>query len=646
MSEPPHHPRRFLALPLENTTRSQRNRFSAEPIETTSKSNRKKATSQNTLTTKGIVRDERAPESTETTNKVNRIKAIPEPAPTARNMQCESTAGLIGREVERDKGKIATTRVEPTTRRKFAPQLIETTRRSHRAGDARSAVERYRGDDEDGPPLLPHERTQPPARMGVVGNDHPLLPHEPTRPPSQHAGRTSAGEMSRRRRPIPIPPANTRAPSSADMPQYSMPRRTTSTHPHDNTRRHSFIVPSLEPIISQPNSDESNCPSLSTSPSLSSETSSLADLWHYASGMRESCDDRFSGYLLTLAARAAEKQLREQAMAAYVNDDHHEPVEHFANDRESDDSDTDVLELELAPRRGNAGMGAVKLDSQDEFHWEARNMQKQQAQRDRQGDERKSYELDPEVIRRPSIKDDNAVFTRLAATDASGAPKNIIGGWQKGIGLGPMRDAASPPMLGGSLKFRLCYSPQQTTSELEHSNRRSASRNTNGDGLWMGLCSTMCRGKDVTPGVISGSNKTPPTLKSTFATPETKGVEELDVDAEIDREFNDGFVTQVYNYLSLGYPCLARKFDVELSRVSGIPLEEISSADLLADAKGYVGLGEGVGVTMAGVVNGRCGRWKALSSYIREWAKQSSSTGVGLGFDTWGMRARKGSWAI
>ncbi|KAH0537086.1 hypothetical protein FGG08_006088 [Glutinoglossum americanum] len=633
MSEPSHPSQRFLALPAETTTKIQRNRRIIEPVETTSKSSRKKITSQSVGTVVASV---------EKTAKTNHNGVIPEPTPTTtRETRCESTARAIERKVE-NKNKATPLDTKPTTLRKFAPQLIETTRHSRRAGDARHPT----GDDDDNLPLLPHERTQtPPYRIGDDDDSPPLLSHERARPPPQHIGRPRAGEMSRRRRPIPIPPANTRAPSSTGILQYPMPRRTSSMHPHDNTRRHSFVVPSLEPIISQPNSDESNCPSLSTSPSLSSETSSLADLWRYASGMRESCDDRFSGYLLALAARAAEKQLREQAMAAYVNDDYHEPVEHFANDRESDDPDTDVLELELVPRRRNARGDAVR-DSQDDFDWKARGMLVHQAQLGRRRDEQEQ-ELDIGLTRL-SIKGEVAASARLAATDASGAPKDIIGGWQKGVGLGPMRDAASPPMLGSSLKFRLCYSPRQISSELDHSNQGNASRSKNGGGLWMGLCLAKPKGEDTASKVMSRLDETPPTPKAiSFSCRAEHAKGGRDIDAEIDREFNDEFVTQVYNYLSLGYPCLARKFDEELSQVSGVPLGEISSADQLANAKGYVGLGEGVGVATVGVVDGRCGRWKALRSYIREWAKQSPGMEQGgVGLDTWGVRARKGSWAI
>jgi hypothetical protein len=644
MSELSHPSRRFLALPVETTTRSHR--AAAEPIETTLKTNKKKTTSQNAGTSKGRAKDGRTVESPESTTKVGYGRFMPESAQTTtESTLSESAAGSTERGTETYKSTSIPIRIEPTTRRKFAPQLIETTRRSRRSGDPHRAVELYKTSDDD-PPLLPHERTHlPPHHLGDGDDDGPpLLPHERTRPPP-HRPRTGTGEMTRRRRPIPIPPANTRVPSSADILQYSVPRRTSSTHPHENTRRHSFVVPSLEPIISQPNSDESNCPSLSTSPSLSSETSSLADLRHYASGIRESGGERFSGYLLALAARAAEKQLREQAMAAYANDEYHEPVEHFANDRESDGSDADVLELELAPPRSNAGEDAVRRDTRDEYRREAREMRIHQTQFNQRRDGQKNYEIDSRIAKRSSKGHEIIASARLAATDASGAPKNIIGGWQKGVGLGPMRNAASPPMLGASLEFRLYYSPRQTTSELDHLSGPDASRNEDGGGLWMGLCSTRCKREVTTSRETPRPESTSRSPLSTIQARDTAG--ECNIEAEIDREFTDEFVTQVYNYLSLGYPCLARKFDKELSHVSGVPLEEISSSDSLADANGYVGLGEGVGVSTTGAVDSRCSRWKALRRYIREWAKQSPRMEQGgVGLDTWGVRARKGSWAI
>jgi hypothetical protein len=103
----------------------------------------------------------------------------------------------------------------------------------------------------------------------------------------------------------------------------------------------------------------------------------------------------------------------------------------------------------------------------------------------------------------------------------------------------------------------------------------------------------------------------------------------------------------VYNYLSLGYPSVARKFDVELSRISGVPLHELSRDDGAARAKGFVGLEEGVGITMQDAAEGKCARWNALRIYIRVWVKQHPDLSAGmLGPDAWGFRARRGSWGI
>jgi len=121
----------------------------------------------------------------------------------------------------------------------------------------------------------------------------------------------------------------------------------------------------------------------------------------------------------------------------------------------------------------------------------------------------------------------------------------------------------------------------------------------------------------------------------------------LTSEQEIDQEFNDGFVTQIYNYLSLGYPSMARKYDGELSKISKIPMEELRKDDKAKNSKGYVGAPEGTGLDMHGVQNGHCSRWIALRLYVREWARQQPRMADrDGGADDWGNRARRGSWAI
>jgi hypothetical protein len=122
----------------------------------------------------------------------------------------------------------------------------------------------------------------------------------------------------------------------------------------------------------------------------------------------------------------------------------------------------------------------------------------------------------------------------------------------------------------------------------------------------------------------------------------------LQLEKQIEEEFPARVITQIYNYLSLGYPSLAHMFDEELSKISRIPLEELRKDDYNVDAKGYVGAPEGDGVDESEVV-GKCKRWEALRLYVREWARQSPNfvdekrRSKGANED-WGARARKGSW--
>jgi hypothetical protein len=91
---------------------------------------------------------------------------------------------------------------------------------------------------------------------------------------------------------------------------------------------------------------------------------------------RESCDDRFSGYLLALAAKAAEKQLQEQALAAFPNESLHEVVEHFY-DREvelgSDDGEVEGIGMLL-----NDELPTVIRRKSTEIGWAAKEMQHHQ----------------------------------------------------------------------------------------------------------------------------------------------------------------------------------------------------------------------------------------------------------------------------
>ena len=490
-------------------------------------------------------------------------------------------------------------------------------------------------------------------------------------------------------------------------------------------RRHSFRVPGLPAIESNSaeDSENSQVPSLSTTPSaVSDETIDHRDGHQHLADRRESCDDRFSGYLLSLAARAAEKQLREQAlMAAYPNEGAREHVDHFGVDSDEDSP------------MGEEGVGLLSRDSDGDYDmfsrresvadgagWELKEMRRHQEKLEIERQERKKEQEEGDQVKSFNHHFASSTPGHVRFADSTAEPKNIVGGWQKDVNMEPMRKSASPPMLGKDLKFVLSQSPKPTMFDVHHyptpqkhageqssgdgsqglwggSNR---SRQNSGPGLWMGLC-----GKDTPqPGVgdsttgpsrsglmtpsfesddpfdqipIGGSTEpafdtpgttyppspvmtprersipmliTPPEVQ--LHLPAGHGVSNIDElitrEKDIEHEFNDTFVTQIYNYLSLGYPSLARPFDEELAKITNIAVPDLRKDDHSTNAKGYVGAPEGPGMTEECVKQGKCMRWTALKLYVHEWARQQPKMADGLMPPTqkWGDRARRGSWAI
>jgi len=147
---------------------------------------------------------------------------------------------------------------------------------------------------------------------------------------------------------------------------------------------------------------------------------------------------------------------------------------------------------------------------------------------------------------------------------------------------------------------------------------------------------------------LESKQQLPPSPPGSFENKAGRIDDVLQREKTIDEEFDDAFVTQIYNYLSLGYPSLAQKFDYELSKITKVPVETLRRDDCNANAKGYVGAPEGTGSDMRGMQEGHCERWIALRLYVREWARQHPhmlTTDDGPNKD-WGARARKGSWAF
>lgn len=393
---------------------------------------------------------------------------------------------------------------------------------------------------------------------------------------------------------------------------------------------------------------------------------------------RESCDDRFSGYLLELAAKAAEKQLQDQALAAFPNESNHQIVEHFY-DREVDPaSDEDSVEGIGMLLDDDHVPSTIRRKSTD-VGWMTKELQAHQEKLNRMREEETNAKIAAEATQ-PTFKDPfwtNGMTSKSAANDNNA---------KRDAELRCMRSAASPPMLGSDLKFRMCPSPKATKFETDQKIDVQPNKSENGGGLWGGYCVAEEDGEYLSP-----STKGPALIKTPYPeredsdqpapgakTPRNRefgvrmlaGIDErlraeaakAKAEEALLEEFDDTFVTQVYNYLSLGYPALARQFDAELARISRMSEEELRIDDHRKDAKGYIGIVNGFGgggqrtttpekrKRASGDGNaqdGYGGRWKALRIYILEWATQNPSMSNGvMGPSAWGVRARRGSWAI
>lgn len=271
-----------------------------------------------------------------------------------------------------------------------------------------------------------------------------------------------------------------------------------------------------------------------------------------------------------------------------------------------------------------------------------------------------------------------------------------------------MRTQRSPPMLGKDLVFRMCPSPQQTKLEpdqkwdKETCTTEEPNRDVSGQrGLWRGYCYTNDTKHEALvpaerPAMISTpmppatprehsdpfstafsahatfslSEEPTPLHTGSYPTISTSehrsrgapkglhmlmGLEErlkqekalADLEEKIASEFTDDFVTQVYNYLSLGYPAMARMYDDELSKISRYSLEELEHDDdavmdgIGSNAKGHIKIEMDIDTAE----DDRCPRWRALKQYIFEWARQHPDLD-NISPRPWGVQERRGSWGL
>lgn len=503
--------------------------------------------------------------------------------------------------------------------RRFLPQPIETSKASSHQGIASSRPRRFK------PELLETDHRSVKGPPASSSHRH----HHVSFGPSKASLELPADR--------PGPTARQTPPRSAsfDVPESRF-SYANLLRQHE-TRRHSFRVPDL-PSIPSDGSESSETSCETPSPSSSPRKSSAKPVQSRREGHwnRETRPDEFSPYLLSLAARSAQRELKEQALAAFPNEQVYQPVDHFAIDEEEGDSGDDEYLIYPQPHHIKS-----RRQSSADLSWELEYM--------RQHKEEAEQQL------RVMVASKNLDFSSPSHNAAS---RN----------RGP-----SPPMLGTDLVLPQSLSPDGTLCEDSLSENNGQGQQdpcrdcgglwcagaqpdeAGGAGLWMGTCRKaegfergsqvmtgiltpmiQCEEFNFTPGPRLESHMDPRLLKGQLS----KSSSTCLTPRKADAEFDDGFVTQIYNYLSLGYPCVARYYDHELTKISGISLEDLRRDDLCTDARGYV-------VAPLDNLAVGCVRWKALRLYIHEWARQQPNMVEDeTGLEAWGVPERRGSWAI
>jgi len=641
--------------------------------------------------------DEKSSHNASAMNKKLHVKFKPEPIATTYGSNRKSKRQ--GRSTPSDSlspQASASTIPENRPPRKFTPILLDTAKRSRRAGDPNAPISQdYR--TEYGYHAHPREHWR-----RVQGERTPSIATEAEEEgEAMDADETSSVSTtsSQRRKIAPL--------------DGTAPKRDTCLLPK---RQHSFRLPDLDTIESSESEEEAFASSLPPTPRQGSSPVAVSDsyqLFEHATKRRESIDDDWQHYLLGLERKKAQQRLEEQALAAYPNVDfgYEHPHHYFNND---DDDDTEMFDIEDRPVTWEGHDEDLtemrRRESTANASWEQREMQRYAEEAQQERNAKKTTAAKPTgpspfgKIKKPSDEYDAELRSML--------------------------DRARPPMLGKDLVFPRCASPDPARFDVTQGS--AALRNqmcyltaaANGEknkakegglwqsaakpenprdsvveaptisksstslkGLWGGFCITETdaaptRSGIATPPQPSGlmtpkpddSNLNPfhlafaegrPVGITTPGTPgshkisnradlqhlTTKLVSEREINDMMEAEYPDSFITQVYNYLSLGYPAVARAFDAELSKISRISVAELRQDDVKAGSapRGYIRFGsdfEGGGGQGVSEEAGSCVRWVALKKYVREWAKQEKNMvkdGAGWG-NMGGTGARRGSW--
>ena len=450
---PPAKPRRFLPQPVEESTRTSRKKKPIELDPTNLEDGVPASSEDSTLpgvpNTKPSTSGTRqfAPAPVETTRS-SRRKFAPEPVETSARSSKDKTEDkprrrFVPQPVEttarssKDKDQ-SDTSAKP--RRRFAPEPVETTVTRRRK--APQSEDPYEYAAEDGPAPSASQETDPPSRASSGGRKFSpeLLEtakgtyrHRVVKPPVREKSASPPPEEDDEVKPI----------EESRFSAASLTKRQ-----HEQTRKGSLMVPALSTIDSD-SGDDSEAPSLTNSRS-SAESEQRQNT-------RRAAGDSYTDYVLRLAQQnSTEKELQDQAMAAYINERTHEPVAHFAFDDEDEGS--------LRVGKMSAGRGVdirtFRRSSQDDLDWEMQNMRKHHAQL-----EAAKRELKHDTAGQSRFSA-AALATRHHREQKEQQAKKPRADEQSE--LAKMRAAASPPMLGNDLVFPYTISPKMTRCDTDH----------------------------------------------------------------------------------------------------------------------------------------------------------------------------------
>lgn len=376
-------------------------------------------------------------------------------------------------------------------------------------------------------------------------------------------------------------------------------------------------------------------------PSLSSSTSTddSVNQSKLEEQRRESCDEQYSAYLLSLAAQSADRQLREETFAAFPDKQVSKNINHSSIDTSYKRKSVPYTEKE----RIATSHGTTSDDLSRKFQHICR----------RHMGEAKSTGL--AMVETKEGGTPTAVHQVIDTVRE--IQDDVDEKWQSGA---IVTCPASPPLLGNDIVFPRSLSPERRINNIGNTTRQrmnldqpcrghgglwSANLNVGdnrGDGLWMGTCRRVSESDAniheliLTESIIPirghqgessassdvtsehGEHPFDPSIRHGYTDDVGR---ELNPQDDFNDTVHDGFVTQIYNYLSLGYPCVAHCYDHELSRISNIPVNDLRQDDLHTDSKGYVDVIEGTPGSIWSTGQ-TCLRWLALRVYIQEWTKQ------------------------